>query len=271
MLLLLTVLLAPTAAHADCPAPSTPEGFGAALREADDALGINNISDFQTALVKAELYLPCVDAPISREQAALWSRLKSTRALMRGHEAEALRHLQASLALQGEPGGATLEPAQEGWWYVDGARTTAIPPYPYILQRADAEGRIVETRYIDEPSADAVSVPLPAAPPALPSAPSSVVSTGPVFSPGPSFSPPDAVKRRPDRKRLLLGVAGGLALTSGALYYGANSTSQQFYDLNTTQSELDALRQRTNVLVAASAVAGAGALGATGAALVVAW
>jgi len=252
MLILLTV----AAAHADCSAPDAPEVFGATLVEAQASLEANDVPALRGVMERAEIALPCLDEPLAREDAATYHRMLSVVALMDDRPEEAMVLLQASLEVF-QDGAAWLQEPAEGWWIIDGARTRVAPNRPYVLQRADAEGRVVETRYVDGPPPTAA---VSAAPPA---------PTAPVFS-APSWSPPDRERRvAPERK--LLGLASGLALTSGALYWAAASKSHQFYDLNTDEPELAALRQQTNSLVAASAVLGFGALGTAGAALVVEW
>ena len=282
------ILLAMSAARADCSLPDAPRRYAEALARSRLALEAGELERFADELGRAGTLLGCLDEPVPREQAAEVHRLMSAAALLDGRDQEALDQLRAALTLsppEGD-GGGWLPPPGRGWWVVDGARSQRYPGHPYILQRADESGRIVETRYVSGPpergpeplldpgrigAAPLLDPGLGGPAPLLDPVPAGLYAAGEAPPSGTGDAADTEGWHVPEPAPGWLLVAGGSALLSGGLYALAARRADSFYDLSTPQEDLSLLRRQTNTLVAGSAVFGLTAAGALGGAFAVRW
>lgn len=210
---------------------------------------------FASAVVAIGASLACQSEPLSAIQIAGVHRVKALGAFFDGDEPSAILAFQALLATMpgyelpldiapvGHPLRKTFDEAKlfsapepfvlpepvEGWLSIDGRRGTIAPAArPFVLQRFDASGGVLETTYIT------VGSPVPAYP----------VRKG-------EAAPPLPVDREPKISRGLL--AGGLLLaTAGAISYGAAFPSRAAYDEAVRlgkEPQIRRMHAQTNILV----------------------
>lgn len=229
-----------------------------------------DIEAFQEARRQASQMIPCLDESLTPAQAAGYHRLEALGAFLGRDHAGAVASLRSviaaapgyQLSLEIAPTGhplrmyfeiaegsksappVALGPIARGWVTVDGATSTSWPvDRPYLTQQFDSAGGVMVSalRTVGE-------------------APSEELAVDDSFR---------SVSAKIHTARTLSLVSAGAALVTGALYLGARSSANQFWDPSTPTAELDALRQRTNALGWASAGVGLVAVGTGGAAVLV--
>jgi hypothetical protein len=269
LLLLLTTLHLPlTAAAADCPARVPVPTLRDALGSAEAAFSVQDGAKVTQAVAMARASLPCLDAPLTPDDAAHLHRVEALADfLSRDVEGTVLHYravlrlkpdytLPAGIAPEGGPlrqlferatqAGAPLlrdvpAPA-EGAVLIDGAQVPNAPSnLPFILQRLNAGGAVQTTMLLD-PGAELpqyetrrdVELASRLPPPTPPEPP----------SPG-----GESARRGGTARRIALFSAGGVALVgSGICLAQAGSEKSAYEDLSVTAPADDAWLTRARSL-----------------------
>jgi hypothetical protein len=260
-------LLLETAAFAEigCDAPALASAIG----RAEVAFAAMDAPGFDAAMADARSSFECQVDPLTPILCADWHRVLALDAFLQDDASNTVQSfhaalnttpgydLPATIAPQGHPlraqfeqaklmapgGTLDLEPPSEGWLLVDGQRSTTAPAgRPFVFQRFDAEGSVVETLYVE------LGAPMPVYP---------TEGGGKISSEG-------TVKKK--RSGALIGTGIALGVASAAMY-GAAFVTRSDYDDAVEDGNVDVIEgahTATNALVIGSI----GALG-VGATLVI--
>lgn len=277
-MVLALVSLALAAPVSACPETWTGRGLLDVVASADLAMGRMDSDGYLAARDLLLTRLGCLAEPLQGPTAGAVHRVVATGAFLERQEARIAPALAGLLAadpgyqipaalypdghlvrrllphaalLARETATRPLAPPPSGWLEVDGISAAAAPvSRAAIVQAVDAQGAVIETRYV-WPGDDLGAWSAPAAAPvaALPAPP------------------------RPARARVPLLVATGASLVAtGALYALAADRHDAFLDADTRRSPEDirALRLETNALTVGWAAAGVATVG-LGVGLAFAW
>jgi hypothetical protein len=232
---------------------------------------------FASFVQEAEDTLVCLTEPLTVIDAASLHRLKGLQAFLQGDQPGATLAFQAVLYTQPgyvlpldvapvghplrdtfdeaarykDPGLFPLDAPESGWLGIDGRRTQAAPSArPYLFQRFQADGAVVETRW----------VPAGQAPPPYPIR-QNVPLEVPLPGPAPSPSPAPVTRADPKGPLRVAGVA--LTVLGAAAYSGAFVARNQ-YDtavLSGDRQDIRSYHGLTNGLALGGSLGGA--VGAT--------
>lgn len=254
---------APTGARAAaCPEPTTAKALVQEVSAGDAAFAELDDERFALARSRSVAMVPCLSDAVTPGQAALFHKLQALGAFVDRDDAAAVGYFRSvvaaspgyklpeTLAPEGHPlrtqfavaegTVAVPEPLlpvpRDGALAVDGRRATTAPlDRPFLFQRLDGSGKVVESALLE---------------------------------PGQAVPSYDAAGRsgaaggRRGVNVPLAATAGVAALASGVLYLSARGSAAAFWDPTTADTDLDALRARTNRLGWLSAGAGVVAVGA---------
>ena len=253
------------AGAAGCDAPALADAIG----RAEVAFTAMDGSAFDAAIADARSSFECQVDPLTPILCADWHRVLALDAFLRDDGSNTVQSFHAALnttpgydlpstiAPQGHPlrdhfeqaklmaPGGTLDLAlpSEGWLAVDGQRSETAPAgRPFVFQRFDDDGSVLETRYVE------LGAPMPVYP---------TEGGGNVASEG-------TVKKK--RSGALIGTGIALGVASAAMY-GAAFVTRADYDEAVEDGNVDVIEgahTATNALVIGSI----GALG-VGATLVI--
>ena len=248
-----------------CDAPALADAIG----RAEVAFAAMDAPGFDGAIADAHSAFECQTDPLTPILCADWHRVLALDAFLRDDGPNAVQEfhaalnttpgydLPASIAPSGHPlrtqfeqaklmapgGTLDLAPPSEGWLLVDGQRTETAPAgRPFVFQRFDAAGSVVETLYVE------LGAPMPLYP---------TEGGGNIASEG-------KVKKK--RSGALIGTGIALGVASAAMY-GAAFITRADYDEAVQDGNVDTIEgahTATNALVIGSI----GALG-VGATLVI--
>jgi hypothetical protein len=240
--------------------------LAAAIGRAETAFTAMDSTGFDGAMVDARASFDCQTDPLTPILCADYHRVLGLDAFLRDDGPDAVLAFHAALnttpgydlpttiapaghplrtqfeqAKLVAPGGTfDLAPPQEGWLSVDGQRTETAPAgRPFVLQRLDDGGNVVETLYVE------LGAPIPQYP---------VAGGGKVASNGTG---------KKKRSGVLIGTGIALGVASAAMY-GAAFVTRADYDQAVIDGNVDTIEgahTATNGLVIGSI--GALAVGAT--------
>lgn len=260
------------AAAAPCAAKAAGSELSQAITDMDVAFGELDEAGFRRARSHRGQLLPCLGEQLSPAQVTAVHRSEALASFLDRQPAAAVGAMRALLAVApgysfteeiapighplhiyyeialGSPtvAGRALPRPAGGWIEVDGVATELAPPdRPYLFQRMDRDGQVLQTELV---MAGAEPTPY-------------------VSRDGKALKADKAPKDR-DERRLqvqLLATSGVAALACGGLYLAGTQTNSAFWNPSTEAADLAALRDQTNTLGWLSAGAGAVAI-STGAA-----
>ena len=262
-------------AEGPCLVRSAGSELSQSITDMDVAFGDLDEAGFRTARARRSQLLPCLGERLTPAQVTALHRSEALASFLDRQPAAAVGAMRSLLSVApgysfteeiapiGHPlhvyyeialGSPTVaadplpRPAG-GWVEVDGVATELAPPdRPYLFQRMDRDGQVLQTELV---MAGAQPTPY-------------------VSRAGKALKDDKAAKPAKDRdeRRLqvqLLATSGVAALACGGLYLAGTQTSSAFWDPNTDRADLAQLRDQTNTLGWLSAGAGTLAL-STGAA-----
>ena len=261
---MLTLLLLLSAVNAACDAPTTVAEVRGALDTGYHAWVTQEKNSFYAAVSTARSSVQCLKEPLDRSTAARFYFQEALFYFLENNEEGAVesfasvlssepgfqlpaalapsRHpLHARLALARERAateGAPLPAPATGYLLVDGLRDVGPPTdRPWVFQHVDEREVVVQTTWVQR------GQPVPAYP---------VLQVAPATSRGASAG-----------SVALAATAAGSGLLAAVLYGLALEESTVYKDPSTPCGDLDALRERTNLLVISSGVAGGAAVTAS--------
>ncbi len=275
-----------------CEQPFTRIQLGAALGQIHDALEDQDFADARDRLNVVGDRLPCLDEVVERDLFGKFARYMSIVYFFAQEEDGALRWglaaRKADPALEWDParfpgdhplrvlvdnapdpmvgtiGGQGLAPPRGGGVFMNGrwaSEPTAHAELPYLVQVFDDDARRVDAWWQDGSAFpdQILSRPRTLEPPGWyqvdPNAPEKVKAT---VTRAPDPPPPARPKK--DVPVVPIVASSALALTSGVTYFLADRAAASMPDQRTPE-DLTATRSRANVLVLASGVSLAGAVG----------
>lgn len=248
---------APT--RTDCVERASSARLVLVLEDAEAAFARLDLEGFQAATDEAATLVPCLEATLSREQAARYHRVQGLRAwLVRDLDRSRLAFL-AARAIQPDwrfPVELVPEdhPTREAYMALPLEELVTAPVDVPDGARLVVDGRVSTLRPVNLPAVLQLQDELGGL-------------RWSVYA-GPGEALPDWPQdlaagrdRHPWRIPLVAGSAGSAAL-SGVLVALAAGSAARYHDADTPVEALDGLRTRTNGLLVASAAAGGLALGA---------
>ncbi|MBI4435322.1 hypothetical protein HY630_01490 [Candidatus Uhrbacteria bacterium] len=280
LLLMALCLMIPQVANAACEESTHVAQLGDAGRTAEQAFAALDAEALltQASLVRTQI-LPCVDEPLTKEDAAAFHRLMAMEAFIGGNYTRAKQELHASLLLQpgyafpedvageGHPllalykaaetmpdgDGEKIYPPPGGYVLVGGVRNSAryslTPVIIQVYQVVEEVDTLRETRYVQPGEAT----------------PNWSGNAFGLTAQDLGINLDELQRPRVLRDPRPWFVASGIAAAVGGVLYGVAMSQKDLYqDPNTADGDLAGLQSRANALGTVSLISGGTALVCTG-------
>jgi len=292
VLTLLGALVARPAA-AECIRPATLKDIEIARDAAIKAFRDMDQALFSTFVDRTAVLVNCLSEPLSPQDAAHFHELMMLDAFVREDDTAATYAIRSALAADpayalpddlieedhplrlvyriartlATASGMRLTGEESEWVTIDGSREAEVPvptDRPIVIQRMDAQGLVMATRFLQAGDQLPAWASVQGAPPPTAATPD------PALAPAPKASPKERVNTTGQRPLGLLLATAGLGVATGSFYALAANRSNQFHDEATPGSDKEQLANQANALTWAWIGTGVGTVG-LGTALVITW